>query len=678
VITFPATRKGRWLIILFWIALMAIISPYASKVGDLQDNDTAAFLPESAESLQVAQLQSRFDTSETMTAIIVYHRDGGLMPDDFATIEGDIARLGTAFPSDAPIPLIPSDDGKAVMVPIELPEEFDDAGVKLLKEQLSRDIDGLDVKVTGPAGFMADFAEVFDGIDGTLLLTTALVVAVLLLITYRSPILWILPLLTVGLADQLALAGSWVFGKHLGVNINGQNIGILPVLVFGVGTDYALLILARYREELRRFESHLDALRASIRQAAPAILASASTCILGLICLLLADLNSNKSLGPIGAVGIASALFGMLTFLVAILAIIGRKVFWPFVPKVGAVEEHNPENNLWGRIGRWISINPRRVWISTALFLGILALGVVQADTTLSTEESFRTRPESIEGQALLAESFPAGSGAPTIVVANTNAATEVEQALIATEGVVDVAVSGADDELTRWSVTLAAEPASNEAFTLIDRLRDNVHPIAGADAMVGGSDAESRDVARASVRDALVVMPAVLIVVFLILCWLLRSVLAPAMLIATVVLSFLASLGASILVFDHLFGFGGLDPSIPLLGFVFLVALGIDYNIFLMSRVHEEAAVIGTRKGMLRALAVTGGVITSAGIVLAATFSVLGVLPLVFMIELGFLVAFGVLLDTFIVRSILVPALTFDIGSRIWWPSKLTKTSAD
>jgi RND superfamily putative drug exporter len=660
-------------VIAFWIALMAAVAPFAGKVSDLQDNNNTAFLPESAESLQVANLQDRFDTSETLTAIIVYHRAEGLTPDDFATIQGDIARVSTLFPSDQPVPVIPSEDGLTALVSIDLPDEFDDDGVEQLREQLSRDIEGLDVKVTGPAGFSADFAKVFEGIDVTLLLTTGIVVAVLLLFTYRSPILWILPLLTVAIADRLALAGSWVLGEHLDVNINGQNIGILPVLVFGVGTDYALLILARYREELRSFAEHRDALRAAVRQAAPAILASASTCILGLMCLLFADLNSNKSLGPIGAMGIAAALFGMLTFLVAILSLIGRKVFWPFVPKAGTTEEHNPEQNIWGRIGRWISTNPRRVWISTSIFLAVLALGMFRIDTSLSTEETFRTRPESIEGQALLAQSFPGGQGAPTIVVAETSAASEVEAAIQSTEGVVDVQPAGTADDLSRWFVTIAAEPASNESFITIDALRDNLAPVSG-NPMVGGSDAESRDVAKAAVRDAFIVIPAVLIVVFVILCWLLRSLLAPLMLIATVVLSFLASLGASVLIFDHIFNFGGMDPSIPLLGFVFLVALGIDYNIFLMSRVHEEAAVIGTRKGMLRALAVTGGVITSAGIVLAATFSVLGILPLVFLVELGFLVAFGVLLDTFIVRSILVPALTFDIGPRVWWPSKLAR----
>ena len=296
------------MVLIGWIILLAAISPLASKVGDLQDNSTAAFLPESAESLQVANMQEQFETSDTMTAVIVYHRDEGLTPEDFATIDSDVQRLTAAFPPEEPIPVIPSEDGLSAIVPVELPEEFDTVAVDDLKTHLSSDIEGLDVKVTGPAGFMADFAEVFEGIDTTLILTTGLVVAVLLLLTYRSPILWILPLLTVAFADQLAMAASYVLGEYFGVNINGQNIGILPVLVFGVGTDYALLILARYREELRRFPHHLDALRAAVRQAAPAILASAATCMLGLMCLLLADLNSNQSLGPIGAAGIAATL----------------------------------------------------------------------------------------------------------------------------------------------------------------------------------------------------------------------------------------------------------------------------------------------------------------------------------------------------------------------------------
>ncbi len=676
IITFPTTRAGRWITVLFWVALLAFASPLASRLSDVQDNDVVTWLPDSAESLQVAQLQDQFNAGDATTAIIVYQRDGGLSQDDFATIETDAQEITEAFPGNQQSPVIPSEDGQVAILNVQFQLQDDDTSdlVDQLREIVQSDSDGLQVKVTGPAGFAADLSGVFSGLNSTLLIATAAVVAFLLLITYRSPVLWILPLVTVAFADQLAAAIVYLLVRFADIVVNGQSGGVLPVLVFGVGTDYALLLLARYREELRQYHDHRDALRAAVRQAGPAIFASASTNVLGLLTLLAADLNSNQSIGPVGATGILAALFGMLTLLVAILALIGRRVFWPFVPLVGGTTEQDEENNFWGRMGRKIMANPRRVWLTTALFLGVMSLGLVNIDTTLSEEESFRNNPESIEGIALLGESFPAGATAPTIVIAETAQADAVEQAIFETGGVAIANRSGEFENLTRWNVTLDAEPGSNQAFDIIDDLRDSVHAVPEANALVGGSDAEDRDVVAANARDRMVVIPMVLIVVFVILCVLLRSLLAPLLLTLTNILSFTAALGASALVFKHIFGYGGMDPSLPLLGYVFLVVLGIDYTIFLMSRVNEEAPELGTRRGMLKGLAVTGSVITSAGIVLAATFAVLNVLPLVVMAELGFLVAFGVLVDTLIVRSVIIPALTFDIGKKIWWPSKLAK----
>ncbi|MGH2551889.1 MAG: MMPL family transporter, partial [Thermomicrobiales bacterium] len=386
-----------------------------------------------------------------------------------------------------------------------------------------------------------------------------------------------------------------------------------------------------------------------------------------------ADLSSNKSLGPVGAIGIGMALLAMLTLLPAILAIIGRRVFWPFTPKPGT--DTREDSRFWRGIGTRVARRPRKVWVTTALILGAMALGLTQMDTNLSTEDSFRTPPDSILGQQLLAQSFAAGSSQPNTVVANTSEAAAVQQAISQTPGVERVAIGGEYDGKTVFDVVLTAEPSSGAAFAAIEAIRKNVHSVPNADALVGGSDAQGLDIEKATERDQRKVIPAVLLVVFLVLCLLLRSIAAPLMLIATVIISFAASLGASVLIFDHVFNYGGIDPSLPLIGFVFLVALGIDYNIFLMSRVHEEAAKHGTREGMIKGIAVTGGVITSAGLVLAATFSVLTVMPLVQMVEIGFLVAFGVLLDTIIVRSILVPALTFHAGRRIWWPSRLSRT---
>jgi RND superfamily putative drug exporter len=676
LISAASGRRGKWITLILWIAVIVAVTPLAGKLGDVEENDAAAWLPESAESLQVEQMLDTFDTDETTDAVIVYHRDGGLTAADQATIEADRAQFGQTYgPENVSLP-VTSQDGLAAIYSVTMPDMDDDDetdAVDAMRDVVNAHTDGLASKVTGPAGFNRDFNNAFSGMDSKLLLATAGVVAILLLLTYRSPILWILPLLSVAFADQGAMAINYLLAKHANLTVNAQSSGILPVLVFGVGTDYALLLLARYREELHRHTNHHDALRVALHRAGPAILASSATVVIGMLCLLGADLSSNKSLGPVGAIGIVMSLLAMLTLLPAILAIIGRRVFWPFTPKP-ATDTHE-DSRFWRGIGTRVARRPRPVWVATAVILAAMALGLTQINDNLSTEDSFRDRPDSIQGQVLLAQSFSAGSSQPNTVIANSGAANDVQQAIANTPGIDSVAVSGQYDDKTVFDVTLGAEPGSKAAYNLIDDLRDRVHAVPNADAIVGGSDAQGLDIERSNVHDQRTVIPAVLIVVFVVLCMLLRSLVAPLMLIATVILSFAASLGASVLAFDRIFDFGGIDPSLPLLGFVFLVALGIDYNIFLMSRVHEEASKHGTREGMIKGIAVTGGVITSAGLVLAATFSVLTVMPLVQMFEVGFLVAFGVLLDTIIVRSILVPALTFDIGRRIWWPSRLSRT---
>jgi putative drug exporter of the RND superfamily len=412
------------------------------------------------------------------------------------------------------------------------------------------------------------------------------------------------------------------------------------------------------------------------RRAAPAILASSSTVVIGLFCLLVADLNPTKGLGGVGAIGIVSALIAMMTLLPALLVIFGRKLFWPFVPRFGT--ETHEDSGLWTKVGSIVAHRPRPVWIGTLLALIIFAVGLIDLDTNLPQSAQFRDKPEAIAGQEILSSSFPAGSGQPTSIIANVASADAVQTVVKATAGVATVFSTGVHGQYALFGAALTAQPGTQEAFDTIDKLRANVRAVPGANELVGGADAISLDIDRANSHDRKVIIPLVLIVVMIILSMLLRSLVAPLMLIATVVVSFAASLGVSVFLFNHLFHFEGMDGSVPLLGFVFLVALGIDYNIFLMSRVHEELARLGTRAGMLKGLSVTGGVITSAGLVLAATFAVLAVLPLVTLTEIGFIVAFGVLLDTFIVRSILVPALTLDIGSRIWWPSRLSRDSLD
>jgi RND superfamily putative drug exporter len=547
--------------------------------------------------------------------------------------------------------------------------------VDAIRQRVGEGTGGLDVKVTGGAGFSADAVKIFNNIDSKLLYATLLIVAVLLLITYRSPVLWLIPLITVAFAEQCSRAVAYALAQA-GVIINGETAGVLVVLVFGAGTDYALLIVARYREELRRHEDRHEAMAFAMRRSSPAILASGLTVIAGLLCLLAASLNSNRGLGPVSAVGIAIGLIAMLTLLPAILVITGRWVFWPFVPHYGSPLRE--ESGMWARIGHSISPRPRLVWIVVTVVLGGMAFGLLRLDTNLTQLEGFRGTVDSVEGQKQLALSFPQGATAPTdVIVTPASNASRAAEAAQTVPGVVQVSPPVVQGNTALIEVILKPDPYSPQAFDAVDSLRQKVKAAAGSGALVGGQSAIQLDANRSATRDFRLIVPMILLVVLLILAGLLRAILAPVLLILTVILSYLAALGASILIFEFIFGFGGIDPGVPLLVFVFLVALGVDYNIFLMARVREESITLGTKDGMLKGLAVTGGVITSAGIVLAGTFSVLGVLPLVVLTEIGFTVAFGVLLDTLIVRSILVPALTLDVGSRMWWPSALAHSES-
>lgn len=667
----PGDRRWRWAMVAVWLIAVAATTPFANRLADVEENSATSFLPAGADSLTVSELRAQFSTETTTTAVLVYQRDDGLTGTDLGRIETDRQTIAQRLPANPVAPVVPSEDGRAGLVIVTIPDDEDLIldGVEVIRDVVGAGGDGLDVKVTGPAGFASDLNEVFSGINGRLLISTALVVAVILLITYRSPILWLIPLIAVALADRLAVA--WVYGlaRTLDVPVNGQSAGILPILVFGAGTDYALLLIARYREELRLHERASAAMAVALRRAGPAIIASAGTVVIGLLCLLAADLNSNRSLGPVGAAGIVCAVLAMLTLLPAILTIVGRRVFWPFVPRYGEVA--STDTGIWGRVAAWVGRGPRRVWVGTAIVLVLMAAAVFGINTNLSQNDQFTVTPDSVLGQELIAASFPAGASAPTTVIANSPAAA-VQTELGGVPGVVAVAPAGEANGQVAFSVTLSTQPGTQAAFSAIQEIRDRLETVPGAGALVGGPDAESYDVQQANQRDRLVVIPLVLLAVFVILALLLRSIVAPVLLVATVVLSYLAALGFAGLFFEYVLGFPAMEPSVPLLGFVFLVALGVDYNIFLMSRVLEESGRIGTRAGVVRGLAVTGGVITSAGIVLAGTFAVLGVLPLVALAQVGFLVAFGVLLDTLVVRSLLVPALALEIGPKIWWPSAL------
>ena len=672
------SSRTKWIALVFWIAVVAAAGPLASKLSTAEDNNQSAWLPSSAESTQALNELETFRSGDQAPAVVVYERPGGITADDTALATADAAAFAELeHVGDVQGPF-PSDDGQAlsVLVPISMGEGgWDTLGevVMDMRDGLDVPSNGLTVHVTGPAGVSADFAEVFESLDGRLLLAAGLVVIVLLLLTYRSPVLWLLPLISVVVALFSAQAVVYLLGSNDIITVNAQGTGILTVLVFGAGTDYALLLVARYREELRRHEDRHEAMAVALHRSGPAIFASAATVVIGMMCLSFADLNSTAGMGPVLAIGIAVGMLSMLTLLPALLVLVGRWAFWPLIPRFGSAD-HTTEG-IWARLGTAISRRPRAVWIVTCLALGTMALGLTSLKAEgLTYAESFTGKPESIVGEEIYAEHFDAGGAQPAYVITNADTTQDVEAALSGTPGIADIAEPVEKDGLALIDVTLSSAPDSAAAQDTVQAMRDAVHSVPGADAKVGGDTAILADTLQAAESDNKLIIPIVLVVVFLILAVLLRAVLAPILLIATVGLSFAAALGVSALAFEHVFGFDGADPGMPLFVFVFLVALGIDYNIFLMTRVREEALKHGTRRGSLIGLASTGGVITSAGLVLAGTFAALGTMPMVFLAEMGFAVAFGVLLDTIIVRAVLVTALNLDIGSRIWWPSQLAR----
>jgi RND superfamily putative drug exporter len=783
----PATRSrsGRravWLAVAVavgWLLVGGVAGPLSGKLSEVSSNDNASFLPASAESTLVANEQAAFSEGSSLPVLIVLTRPDGsaLTPEDAAaaaafaqSIPGLPVEDATIadFVDPGPIVPIPSQDGKAFL--INVPLNADKAGENTPEGELALavvtesirdaavDVGGLQVNVTGPAGILTDLIAIFGAIDTALLGATALIVAIILIVVYRSPFIWVIPLLGSLMALTAASAIVYLLAKNEVLVLNGQSQGILTVLVFGAATDYALLTIARYREELHHHALHTDAIKAAWRGTVEPITASAATVIIGLMCLLLSELNSNRSLGPVGTAGILGALVVSLTFLPALLAIPsvvlpvlafliptviglglslvsdvqvgpfaavggllavvtivgwvvfgimrirrpewgpfsrekfppGRWAFWPKVPREDDVDERL--SGLWSKLAGSVGRRPRKTWIVTALVMLIFAgFSLTLKADGITTTEAFVNETDSVVGQDKLAEHFAAGLGTPTIVIANEAALPAVVAATQTTPGVAAVIPftggtpgdpSAPTDPLivdgrAQLLVTLSAAADSAEAEDTVRLIRENVRAVEGADALVGGQTASQLDVDTASLRDRNLIIPVVLVVIFLVLVLLLRSITAPVVLMGTVVLSFFATLGVCAIFFNHVFGFAGADTSFPLFAFVFLVALGVDYNIFLMTRVREESINIGTRPGILKGLTVTGGVITSAGIVLAATFLVLGVLPLVFLRELGFAVAVGVLLDTFIIRSTLVPALAYDIGKKVWWPSRLAKADA-
>jgi RND superfamily putative drug exporter len=672
-----AGRRSKWAVLAVWVALLVALGPLAGKLGDVEENDAAAWLPAGAESTQVVQLEEQFRKDETMPADIVYERSGGITAADRAKAAADVTALQKLPGAQQVHGPFAAKDGKALQTLVPLTDEDITGAVDSARDIAKRGPPGLTAHVTGPAGSGADMFEVFQSLDGFLLMAAGLVVIVLLLFIYRSPILWFVPVLSAVFALGLAQSTVYLLAKYADLTVNGQSAGILTVLVFGVATDYALLLVARYREELHRHENRHEAMAFALRRAAPAIIASAATVAVGLLCLLLADMNSTSGLGPVAAAGVLTALAAMTTLLPALLVIFGRWLFWPLVPRYDEKylkpESYENEHRVWSRVAALVGRRPRALWAATMLGLIVLTLGLgtLKADG-LSDAGQFTGTPDSVKGAASVARHFPAGSGSPAVIIGSASASDQLAQTVRGTSGVAELGPPATVNGLVKYEAVLKDPADSAAARSTIDRLRAAVHDVPSADAKVGGTTATSLDIKRASARDNKVIIPIVLAVVFLILIALLRAVVAPLLMIGTVVLSYLASLGACAVIFEHGFGFEGTDAGFPLLAFIFLVALGVDYNIFLMHRVREESQTLGTRRGIRRGLTVTGGVITSAGLVLAATFASMVTLPLVGMVEMGFVVAFGVLLDTLIVRSPLLPALAHDIGRRIGAPGRL------
>jgi len=683
IVSVPAGRRTKWAVLVLWIVILAVAGPLAGKLMGAEKNDAQAWLPARAEATRVLALQSQFQSPNVFPAVVVYDRPAGLTAADRAKAAADAKRFAAisgVVRGQVSGPFF-ARDGQAIqtVVPVNLGKNgWNAAGTAAdaMRGVAQANGQGLSVHITGPLGTAADSAKSFKGIDSTLLFATLGVVILLLLITYRSPVLWLLPVISAGVALTSAEALIYLLAVHAGLTVNAQSAGILDVLVFGAGTDYALLLTARYREELRRHEDRHEAMAVALRRAGPAVIASGGTVIVSLLALVIAQLNSTKGLGPVLAIGVAVALLAMMTLLPALLVIFGRWVFWPARPGYGSAEPTT--RGIWARVGRGIAVRPRVVWLTTAVLLGAMALGLTGLKASgLTNAQSFRGHPDSVTGQTVLDRHFAGGGGQPVVIVGKAAAAGALEAAVKATPGITAVTPPVTRAGHAFLEGTLTSAPDSQAAYTTIDRVRTVAHAVPGADALVGGNTAINLDVQSAAAHDRNAIIPVVLVVVFLILALLLRAVIAPLMLIATVVLSFGAALGVSALVFNNVFNFGGADTSFPLFVFVFLVALGIDYNIFLMTRVREEAKRHGTRRGAMTGLAVTGGVITSAGAVLAGTFGVLGTLPVTFLTELGFAVAFGVLLDTIVVRSVLVTALNLDLGRWLWWPSRLARDSS-
>ncbi|WP_433343367.1 MMPL family transporter [Micromonospora sp. CA-111912] len=692
---FTRVARGRlaaWLTVAVAIVLGAAVFGFPEPDNPAPVSSTG--LSVQWQSTQVERLQEELPASDIEPAIVVVSRadDGPLTEPDRAAATGISGELGRFAVGGRVAPPQISPDGTVALIAVPLStaggQEAVATTVADLRAALDGLPDGLTAEVTGAPAFSADLTKVFDGADITLLAVTAGVVALLLLITYRSPFLWIVPLVVVAATEQLTLRAVDTIVPAFGINLQeGQVTGIASVLVFGAATDYALLLIARYREELRREEDRFAAMRAALRRTAEPILASGGTVVLGVLTLLLSEQETNRALAVACATGVVFAMLSALFLLPAVLVIFGRGLFWPFVPRVGGPAR---EGRLWGRLGAAVVRRPVPVATLATLLLAGLALGGLGIRTGLSETEQFRVKPEAVAGAETLAKAFPAGTTQPVAVLTAPAAVAAVTDAAASVPGVASARPGDAGTSVAQVDVVLEAEPGTAASDRVVEALRDAVAAVPGSappavegadpftGAVVGGTVAATYDSDKADAKDLWLILPIILLLVGAVLVLLLRGLVAPLLLVLTVIASFFASLGAAWLLFDHVLGFPALDSGVLLLAFVFLVALGVDYNIFLVTRAREDARRTGTRDGMLSALRVTGGVITSAGILLAAVFAVLGVLPLITLTQIGIIVCIGVLLDTLLVRTVLVPALAFVLGERFWWPGRIDRTPED
>jgi RND superfamily putative drug exporter len=691
--SFVSGRRTKWVVVLLWLVAAMAMGSVGSKLGDVTTDETASFLPAEAESTEVQELlKERFPGGETTIGLIVYKRQGGLTEADQQKIAEDARKVDDAIPVTQPaqVPFQPgspselvSENGDAAYTVVTIPLDFDrvaDWGEET-RELIGGSGDGLEVYVTGDLGLWVDFEEVFGELDTRLLLATVLLVLVLLGAIYRAPLIALIPIFVVGFAYLLATGFIYLYAEA-GNSVNSNSTGILVVLMFGVGTDYCLLLVSRYREELHRIEDKHEAMARALRRAGPAVLASGCTVVAAMLVLLLADTGSTNALGPVSAIGVAAALLAGLTLLPALLTIVGRRGFWPRSSAVACKpqEELERREGIWRRIGDRVLRRPGLALIATSALFGVFALGLLSYKEDYSIGGFFKKEVESVDGFEVLGESFPQGALGPTsiLVQREDGRATEGDIAAVRDrlEGIDGVASIGApqrseDGAIAKVDVTFEDDPYSEAALARVETLRDSLSDLpGGAVALVGAGSAVQQDFNDAAARDMRVIVPVTLVVITIILGILLQAIVAPLVLIATVMASFFGTLGLSIFFFIEVQGTEGVDASLPTFAFIFLVALGVDYTIFLMSRVREEASIHGTREGVLRALAATGPVITSAGLILAGTFSVLMTLPITFTFNIGFMVAVGILLDTFIVRTIMVPAAVELLGDRVWWPS--------